>query len=148
MENKKTMRVLFFGNSYTFRNDLPEVILQMAENGNPNLSFSYTKVVYGGRTLEQHWTQFQSHNILKLPRLTKEDLEQSCKDLEAGAAKSETMPAPENKNADRYRSAITNHQDWMETTGEDAPNWDYIALQSWRDTEGEIDSAYQALGAL
>jgi len=50
------MRVLFFG--YTFHNDLPEVILQMAEDDNPHLSFSYTKVVYGGRTLENHWTQY------------------------------------------------------------------------------------------
>lgn len=136
------MRVLFFGNSYTFRNDLPGVILQMAEDGNPNLSFSYTKVVYGGRTLENHWTQFQSQNILKLPHLTKEDLEQSCKELEVAAAKSETMPEPENKNAGRYRSAIANHRDWMGTVGENAPNWDYVVLQAWRDTEGELDSAY------
>jgi len=61
-----TIRALFFGNSYTFRNDLSEVVKQLAEAGDPELTFEYTTVVYGGRTLENHWAQFQSQNIAAL----------------------------------------------------------------------------------
>jgi hypothetical protein len=137
-----TIRALFFGNSYTFRNDLPEVVKQLAEAGDPELTFEYTKVVYGGRTLENHWEQFQSQNILRLPNLTQADLEQVCQDLEAGAKKAETLPEPESKDTGRYRSAVANHRDWMSQLGADAPGWDYVVLQSWRDTEGGVYSGY------
>ena len=49
-----TMRALFFGNSYTRRNDLPEVVKAFVEAGNPGVAFDYGAVVYGGRTLAHH----------------------------------------------------------------------------------------------
>lgn len=47
-----TLTVLFIGNSYTARNDLPAIIAQLARyKGQP---FVYAKVTPGGRSFEQH----------------------------------------------------------------------------------------------
>ena len=137
----KKMRALFFGNSYTRRNDLPELVKTFVEAGDPGLSFDYDAVIYGGRTLEHHWA-FQSQNILKLPNLTEAVLEAACEDMEAASQHAETLPEPDNKDAGRYRSAIAKQQEWRKMTGENAPSWDYVVLQSWRDTEGGLFSGY------
>jgi hypothetical protein len=138
----KVMKVLFFGNSYTFRNDLADVVKRLAEAGNPGLSFEPTQVTYGGRILEQHWEQFQSQNILKLPDLTKAEIEKVCAQLEQGEIDAKDLPGKEAQDVGRYRLAARNHQDWMETLGKDAPNWDYVVLQSWRDTSEGLQSPY------
>lgn len=43
-----TLNVLFIGNSYTARHNLPQVVKAMAEAGNPKLTFNATSVIYGG----------------------------------------------------------------------------------------------------
>ena len=52
---KKSLNVLFIGNSYTARHNLSQVVKSMAEAGNPGLTFNISTVIYGGRTLADHW---------------------------------------------------------------------------------------------
>jgi len=136
-----TKRALFFGNSYTRRNNLAEAVKTFAETGNPGLSFDYDEVIYGGRTLEHHWA-IQSQNILRLPDLTEADLEAACEEMETAAQHAETLPEPDNTDAGRYRGAIAKQKSWKDLVGDDAPSWDYVVLQSWRDTEGGLFSGY------
>src|SRR5690606_19084595 len=50
-----TLNVLFIGNSFTARHHLSALVKSMAESGNPGLRLNVTTVIYGGRTLQDHW---------------------------------------------------------------------------------------------
>ena len=52
---KKSLEVLFIGNSYTARHNLSQVVKAMSEAGNPGLTMNISTVIYGGRTLSDHW---------------------------------------------------------------------------------------------
>ncbi len=50
-----SLRVLFIGNSYTYGNDLPELLAQlMTAKG---VKFGYESVTTGGATLQKHWEE-------------------------------------------------------------------------------------------
>ena len=138
---KGDLNVLFIGNSFTFRNDLPTVVQALAVDGNPGMKFEFTKLVYGGRRLEQHWEQFRSQSLLRLPDVTKADLEKICEQLRAEQAEAKKKTGREAKDAGRYAGAIRNHKRWMEML-DNPPKYDYVVLQSWRDTEGGLESSY------
>jgi hypothetical protein len=53
-EEKKPIRVLFIGNSYTFFNDLPNMIAALAKAGDQR-PIEHARETPGGRSLEQHW---------------------------------------------------------------------------------------------
>ncbi|MDC0259168.1 hypothetical protein OAK43_02935, partial [Verrucomicrobiales bacterium] len=72
-QEKKTVNVLFIGNSYTARHNLAKAVKTMAEEGNPGLVFKPTTVIYGGRTLSDHWN-LGTQNVVKLQSLTTEDV--------------------------------------------------------------------------
>ncbi|MDQ3812528.1 MAG: SGNH/GDSL hydrolase family protein [Armatimonadota bacterium] len=48
-------RILFIGNSFTFRNDLPGLLTAMAASGPQPRSVETSMVVAGGASLRQHW---------------------------------------------------------------------------------------------
>jgi hypothetical protein len=48
-------RVLFVGNSYTFRNNLPDLIKNLAKSGKTKHSIEVEMIATGGATLEEHW---------------------------------------------------------------------------------------------
>jgi hypothetical protein len=50
----KPIRVLFVGNSYTYVNDLPKMIADLAKAGNQR-PLEHARVTAGGWSLEQHW---------------------------------------------------------------------------------------------
>lgn len=49
------LRVLFIGNSYTFYNDMPQQLRQLALSGGELRVAQVERVVVGGRNLKQHW---------------------------------------------------------------------------------------------
>ena len=63
---KEALNVLFIGNSYTARHNLANVVKMMAEEGNPGLSLNPTTVIYGGRTLSDHWAM-GTQNMVRIP---------------------------------------------------------------------------------
>src|SRR4051812_10943292 len=59
----QTFRVLFIGNSYTYVNNLPQIVADVASSMGDSLIFdSYT---IGGYTLEQHFADTNCTNKIK-----------------------------------------------------------------------------------
>ena len=139
---KKTLHALFIGNSYTFRNDLPEIVKRLVEEGNPGIDFQYVKLIYGGQTLYTHWEKFRSQNFLMLPELAKADLEKQCAELEQLQREAKGKSGNAAKDAGRYGAALRNHRKWIGLLGKPQPKWDYVVLQSYRDTGGGLESRY------
>ncbi|WP_392532633.1 DUF4886 domain-containing protein [Nostoc sp. C117] len=63
--DQKSMRVLFIGNSYTYYNDLPWLIKQLAESAQETRTLETEMVVVGGATLKNHWKRGEALKLLK-----------------------------------------------------------------------------------
>jgi hypothetical protein len=50
------LRLLFIGNSLTYANDLPSLVLQLGRS-NPSRPVAVSWVAYGGYSLEDHWNR-------------------------------------------------------------------------------------------
>ncbi len=127
-EKERSMNVLFIGNSYTARHNLSEVVKQMAEAGNPGLTMNVSTVIYGGRTLADHW-RLGTQNIVNLHSLTPDAQAMTIASLAETVAKD-----PSDSHA---KSALTRHRKLLDELDSPRPAWDVIVLQSYRDdTEG------------
>lgn len=51
----KPVRVLFLGNSFTARSNLPDLVRILADAGTPSLKLETMAITYGGMTLQYHW---------------------------------------------------------------------------------------------
>ncbi|MDG2223644.1 MAG: hypothetical protein P8L85_19845 [Rubripirellula sp.] len=129
---KKTLDVLFIGNSYTARHNLANVVEAMAEAGNPGLDFRPTTVIYGGRTLSDHW-RLGTANFVKLHSLTSKEELATVASLKE-AAKDAT---------DRYANmALKKHHELLKTLTSKRNKWDVVVLQSYRDDLEGAKSLY------
>lgn len=124
-DNKKEqLDVLFIGNSYTARHNLAELVTKMAVAGNPNLTMKASTVIYGGRTLADHW-RLGTQNIVRRHELTKSEQKATVATLTA---------AVEKDAQDRYaKSALTRHKKLLSEWNGPQPAWDVVVLQSYRD---------------
>lgn len=124
----KTLNVLFIGNSFTARHNLSTVVKAMAEAGNPGLTFNRTDVIYGGRTLKDHW-RLGTQNIVKQSTLTEAEEKATIAALEKDAQD------PKDKYA---KSALERHAEVLAKLEANRKPWDIVILQSYRDdTEGD-----------
>lgn len=121
---KKTLNVLFIGNSFTARHNLSTVVKAMAEAGNPGLTFNHTKIIYGGSTLKDHW-RLGTQNTVKQSTLTEAEETATILALEKAAADD-----PKDKYAP---SALTRHRALLPKFETNRQPWDVIVLQSYRD---------------
>jgi len=55
VDEKRPVRVLFVGNSYTHMNDLPRLTARLAASARPPRAVETELVAEGGATLERHW---------------------------------------------------------------------------------------------
>jgi hypothetical protein len=126
---KKTLNVLFIGNSFTARHNLSSVVKAMAEAGQPGLTFNRTDIIYGGRTLKDHW-RLGTQNIVKQSTLTEAEEKATIAALEKAAADD-----PKDKYAP---SALARHRVLLPKIEANRQRWDVVVLQSYRDdVEGE-----------
>lgn len=123
-EEKKTLNVLFIGNSYTARHNLSTVVKAMAEAGNPGLTFNRTDVIYGGRTLKDHW-RLGTQNIVSQATVTEAEEKATIAALEKAVAAD-----PKDKYA---ASALARHRALLPELESHRQPWDIIVLQSYRD---------------
>jgi hypothetical protein len=121
---KKTLNVLFIGNSFTARHNLSTVVKAMAEAGNPGLKFNRTDVIYGGRTLKDHW-RLGTQNIVKQSTLTEAEEKATIAALEKNVADD-----PKDKYAP---SALARHRELLPKLEANRKPWDVVVLQSYRD---------------
>tara|TARA_R110002111_G_scaffold185031_3_gene250894 strand:- start:14735 stop:15715 length:981 start_codon:yes stop_codon:yes gene_type:complete len=131
-DEKETLNVLFIGNSYTARHNLAQVVKQMAEAGNPELTLNPTTVIYGGRRLVDHWN-LGSQNYVKLHALTRAEQEQTIASLEKAAQD------PMNRYA---KGALARHQKLLKDFESQRTKWDVVVLQSYRDDLNGKNSLY------
>lgn len=120
----RTLNVLFIGNSFTARHNLSTVVKAMAEAGNPGLTFNRTDVIYGGRTLKDHW-RLGTQNIVKQCTLTEAEEKATIAALEKDVADN-----PKDKYAP---SALARHRELLPKIDSNRKPWDIIVLQSYRD---------------
>lgn len=128
-----SLNVLFVGNSFTARHNLPQVVKAMAEAGQPGRKFEVTTVIYGGRTLKDHW-RLGTQNFVRLASLTpaEEQAEiQSLRDAIAKDPKDEYAP-----------SALARHQELLKSLDQPRRKWDIVVLQSYRDDKPGDTSPY------
>ena len=59
-----TTRILFLGNSYTYFNDLPAIVSELAKAGH-QCTVETRMVAPGGKTLKDHWESSASHQELE-----------------------------------------------------------------------------------
>lgn len=128
----QALNVLFIGNSFTGRHNLSEVVKAMAEAGNPGLRFEVTTVIYGGRTLKDHW-RLGTQNFVNLARVTPAEVQATIKGLEDTIAKD-----PQ----DRYAAtALPRQKELLGWLAQPRRPWDVVVLQSYKDdTQGEASS--------
>ncbi len=129
----KELNVLFIGNSYTARHNLAQVVKSMAEAGNPGLKFNPTQIIYGGRTLRDHW-RLGSQNFVRLHELTRKQEQDTIAQLK------EHAQDPDDKYA---KAALKKHQDFLKDfDARPKTRWDIVVLQSYRDDLEGDDSLY------
>ena len=119
----KSLNVLFIGNSFTGRHNLSQVVKTMAEAGQPGLKFEVTTVIYGGRTLKDHW-RLGTQNFVKLASLTPTEEEATIQSLRAAAKD------PKDKYA---AGALKRHEELAKTLDRPRRKWEIVVLQSYRD---------------
>ncbi|MCB1212029.1 MAG: hypothetical protein KDK97_22090, partial [Verrucomicrobiales bacterium] len=128
-ETQKTLNVLFIGNSFTARHNLSTVVKSMAEAGNPGLTFNRTDIIYGGRTMKDHW-RLGTQTIVKQSTVTKAEEEAVIASLEKQVAAD-----PKDKYAP---AALARHRALLPKLEENRTPWDIVVLQSYRDdVEGD-----------
>lgn len=128
-----SLNLLFIGNSYTARHNLALLVKDMAEAGNPGLRCEVTTVIYGGRTLKDHW-RVGTANHVKFAALTPAAVRATIRSLEESVAKD-----PKDALA---VSAIAKQQALLASLDGPRRKWDVVVLQSHRDDlQGEA-SAY------
>lgn len=121
--SEKTLNVLFIGNSFTARHNLSEVVKALAEEGQPGLKFEVTTVIYGGRTLQDHW-RLGTANFVKTATLTLAEEQKTLDYLRQAARNPEDKYAP---------LALARHEELVKTIGQPHRKWDMVVLQSYRD---------------
>lgn len=119
-----TLRALFIGNSFTGRHNLADLVKQMAEAGNPGLRFETATVIYGGRTLRDHW-RLGTQNFVRLASLTAGEENATIAALEAMSRQD-----PKDTHA---RAALARHRQLAASLAGPRGKWDIVVLQSYRD---------------
>ncbi len=131
-KDQTTLNALFIGNSFTGRHNLTAVVKAMAEAGNPGLRFNVTTVIYGGRTLKDHW-RLGTQNYVNLATITPADVRASIESFEQMAAKDSSDVLA--------KTAVTRQQALLALLERPRHKWDIVVLQSYRDDlEGDASS--------
>lgn len=132
---EQTRNVLFIGNSYTTRHHLYEVVKTMAEAMHPGLHFEATAIIFGGRTLQDHW-RLGTQNVLKASTLTVDEVRMTLASLEQ-----ERVNTPNDK---QVQSAITRQRHLLASFARPRKKWDVVVLQSYGDdTPGSSRSYFE-----
>ncbi len=77
------INILFIGNSYTFRHDMPLLVKTILELGDSSLTVNYYMHPYGGRDIFRHSELYQSGDYIKQSSMTVEDIDQSIAKMDS-----------------------------------------------------------------
>ncbi len=154
-QHDSQLNILFIGNSFTYRHDLPALVKTVCVEGQPGLKVNTRYVVYGGQNLFTHWTYFRSQTFLELSTITREVIEERIAHIKQLQALTELPPEyvkyPETLGKqikmpplDTFQGALkwalTQHEQLL--TSNPRTRWDYVVLQSWVDEHADPDQGY------
>ncbi|MEM7601619.1 MAG: hypothetical protein AAF357_09415 [Verrucomicrobiota bacterium] len=148
--------ILFLGNSFTNRHDVPDLVEAILEDGDPDTNINVSRVIYGGQNMFKHSTYYFSQSFLEQSTITNEEIEARIATMK-GFLESDAAPNGEEwdthwasvgkKNVPfagihgHISKAIRNHETLL--TENPKTKWDYVVLQSWRDVSVEPNQAYE-----
>ena len=150
------------------RHELPTIISQIAQEGNPGLALKTEIVGYGGRNLFEHWECFRSYDRLdnsliksrEKMNMVIEGMENNSKNIDAPSFYSSfwnemTSDAfysnyyKKNEKAHSWdvnrnliKQAISKHVNWVSNNGIEIEKFDYLVLQSWLDLSDNKEIGY------
>ncbi len=155
-EANRETRILFLGNSYTARHDIPGIVERILEEGDPTTDVQVQRVIYGGQNMFKHSTYYFSQSFIEQREITKVQLNDRIAAM-TKFLKSDTAPNPEEWDqhwaalgktevpfADIQRHitrAIKNHEALLRNNLK--TKWDYVVLQSWRDVSEQPNQGYE-----
>ncbi len=148
------INILFMGNSFTFRHDLPELVKQVFEEGQPDLTVNVEQIVYGGQDLFRHHDLYFSETAVRLNSITITEIEEKTAAIESMLAEEEPpafyndywekagiKPRPLPKN--HLKNALQRQKMLIQRIENDKRvKWDYLVLQSWLDVVADVDAGY------
>ena len=152
----REINMLFMGNSFTFRHDLPELVKQVFEEGQAALTVNVERIVYGGQDLFRHHDLYFSETTVRLNSITIPEIQGKTAVIESMLA-AEKPPAfykaywekaglkPRSwsslqknlLNAVKIQKVLT-----QRIKNDERVKWDYLVLQSWLDVVADVDAGY------
>lgn len=132
IRSKKTasLNVLFIGNSFTFRNDMPGLIAQLADDRDQ--SFLYEQIVAGGASLRTHWNAGKATELIKQNEYDFVVLQEQS-----------TLPI---KNAGRFHENVRLFNDVIVAAGSKVVLYMTWARRKAPETQANLTEAYQSIG--
>lgn len=152
---KKEINMLFIGNSFTFRHDLPDRVKQVIEEGQPGLTVNVDRVVYGGQNMFKHSTYYFSQSFIEQSTISDDVIQERIAKMEDfltlqenpaewtqyyEAVKPEKRVPAFSGIFKNIRNAIKNHKKLLGSNPR--TKWDYVVLQSWVDECPSLDDGY------
>lgn len=124
------MRILFIGNSFTARNNVPQLIAQMA--GACGKQFDHRLIQAGGASLRMHWNKGDAQRAIRETRFDYVVLQEQS-----------TLPA---KNPQRMHENIRLFDEAIKDSGAKTALYLTWARQNAPETQSAITNAYTTIG--
>lgn len=127
----RPVRVLFIGNSYTARNDLPQLVVRLAADATSPLVVETRMVVAGGASLRRHWNAPHARDAIASDRWDWVVLQEQS-----------TLPV---KNASRYHDNVRLFQPPIAAAGARMALYQTWARRDAPQAQDTIDAAVAAI---
>jgi hypothetical protein len=124
-----SLSILFLGNSFTARNDVPGLVAQMAEAGGRKLS--HRLIQAGGASLRMHWNKGEAQKAIEQYRFDYVVLQEQS-----------TLPV---KNAQRFHENVRLFDQVIKASGAKTALYLTWARQNAPETQAIITGAYTAI---
>jgi hypothetical protein len=125
------LKVLFIGNSFTARNNVPELIAQLAEARGRQLQHQLIQA--GGASLRMHWNKGDAQRAIAQTRYDYVVLQEQS-----------TLPL---KNAQRFHENVRLFDQAIKAAGAKTALYLTWARQNAPETQAALTNAYTAIGA-
>lgn len=154
----KEINILFIGNSFTFRSELPDLVKEVFESGHPDLTVNVEKLCYGGQDLFRHHDLYFSETRVRLNTITVPEIEEKMHTIQAMLDMDEApdfyqdywdtigrRPESWQKIQSNLKQAFRVQERLIKRIDNNGrKKWDYVVLQSWQDIVPNVDAGYGA----
>lgn len=137
------LRVLFIGNSYTFVNDLPATLAELARAGGHTIETGMA--AEGGWTLAQHAASGPTLDLLAAQRWDYVVLQEQSQAPSIQSARAATMYPATRVLVEKIRQAQATpllFQTWAHRGG-----WPEMGMPSYQSMQAQVDQGYRGIGS-